>query len=96
MPRFVFRFVFPQVCIFNNFPASFLGSFRFVFGGRSFVFSNFLGSFFKITSFLSHNFDSKPVVYICQQLKAILKVWPDLLIPPPLCPGTRDWAAILK
>ena len=38
---------FPQVCIFNNFPASFLGSFRFVFGSQSCVFNNFLGSFFK-------------------------------------------------
>ena len=29
--RFVFRFVFPQLRVFNNFSASFLGSFSFVF-----------------------------------------------------------------
>ena len=31
------------------------GSFWFVFGSQPFVFSNFSGSFFKITSFLSHS-----------------------------------------
>ena len=35
-------------------PASFLGLFGFVFQARHFVFNNFSGLFFKITSFLSH------------------------------------------
>ncbi len=35
MARFVFGFVFPQERVFNNFPASFLGSFGFVFGADS-------------------------------------------------------------
>jgi len=45
---------FPQIRVFNNFSASFLGSFRFVFGARYFVFNNFSGSFFKNRVFLSH------------------------------------------
>src|SRR5690349_11636089 len=55
-PRFWLRSgsFFPQLRIFNNFSASFFGSFRFVFGCRSCIFNNFSGSFFKITSFLSH------------------------------------------
>jgi hypothetical protein len=51
MARFVFRFVsglfFPQDSVFNNFSALLSGLFRFVFGGRSFVFSDFSGLFFK-------------------------------------------------
>ena len=67
-----FRFVFPTGAILKDFPGSFFGSFRFVFGARSFVFSNFSGSFFKnnifflffsleeakIDLFLSHVFSS--------------------------------------
>jgi len=49
--RFIFQFVFgslfPQLRIFNNFSASFSGSFRFVFEARSFVFNNLSGSFLK-------------------------------------------------
>ena len=40
--------------VFNNFSASFLGSFGFVFGPRSFVFNHFSGSFCKNRYFLSH------------------------------------------
>ena len=49
--RFAFGSLFPQLRIFNNFSASFSGSVRFVFWLFLFVFSNFSGSFFKITSF---------------------------------------------
>ena len=45
---------FPQLPVFNNFPASFFGSFRFVFGSQPCVFNNFLGSFLKKRVFLSH------------------------------------------
>ncbi len=49
--RFVFRFVFgsffPQLRVFNNFSASFFGSFRFVFWPFLSIFNNFSGSFFK-------------------------------------------------
>jgi len=38
---------FPQVCVFNNFSASFSGSVRFAFEARPFVFNNFSGSFLK-------------------------------------------------
>ncbi|HXH48460.1 MAG TPA: hypothetical protein VNM47_03730, partial [Terriglobia bacterium] len=38
---------FPQLRVFNNFSASFLGSFGFVFGTFHFVFNNISGSFSK-------------------------------------------------
>jgi hypothetical protein len=38
---------FPQERIFNNFPALFLGLFRFVFEARSFIFCNISALFFK-------------------------------------------------
>jgi hypothetical protein len=50
---------FPQERIFKHFPALFLGLFGFVFGGQTFVINNFSALFFKITSFLSHNFNAK-------------------------------------
>jgi hypothetical protein len=56
MARFVFSFVFPQLRIFNNFSALFSGLFRFVFGARFFVISNFSALFFKNRVFLSHAF----------------------------------------
>ena len=59
MAWFVFRFVFPQERVFNNFPASFFGSFRFVFGGQLCVISNFPASFFKKISFMSYNCNAK-------------------------------------
>jgi len=45
--RFVFRFVFSTGTLLKDFSASFFGSFRFVFGARSFVFNNLSGLFFK-------------------------------------------------
>ena len=54
---FVFGFVlgslFQQVRVFNNFPASLLGSLGFVLSGRCFIINNFSGSFFKKRVFLS-------------------------------------------
>jgi hypothetical protein len=38
---------FPQERVFNNFPASLFGLFRFVFHQRRFIFSNFSALFFK-------------------------------------------------
>jgi len=38
---------FMHANVFNNFSASFSGSFRFVFGLQSFIFNHFSGSFFK-------------------------------------------------
>jgi hypothetical protein len=62
--RFVFSFVLgsflPQLCVFNNFSASFLGSFRFVFGHRSFIFNNLSGSFFKKVFFFCFCAPRKP------------------------------------
>jgi hypothetical protein len=57
--RFVLGSFFPQERIFNNFPASFLGSFSATYVAFPFVFNNFLGSFLKKRVFLSHNFDAK-------------------------------------
>ncbi|MGA8184195.1 MAG: hypothetical protein WB819_11210, partial [Terriglobia bacterium] len=53
---FVLGLFFPQERVFNILSALFLGLFRFVFGGQTFVFSNFSALFFKILAFLSHAF----------------------------------------
>src|SRR5689334_13766278 len=45
--RFVSGSFFPQVRVFNNFSASFSGSFLAIHVALPFVFSNFSGSFFK-------------------------------------------------
>jgi len=45
---------FMHTNVFNNFPASFSGSFRFVFGPLLFRINNFSGSFLKKRVFLSH------------------------------------------
>jgi|GEM_PF-6568566 len=51
MTGFVFGFAlalfFPQLRVYNNFLALFLGLFGFVFKARSFIFSNFSALFFK-------------------------------------------------
>jgi len=51
MARFVFRFVsgsfFSQVCVFNNFSASFSGSYSAIHVVFPCVFNNFSGSFLK-------------------------------------------------
>ena len=58
MAGFVFGFVlgsfFQQLRVFSKFPASFLGSFGFVFWPLTCVFNNFPGSFFKNKIILSH------------------------------------------
>jgi hypothetical protein len=51
---FVLGSFFPQERIFNNFPASFSGSFLAINVVFPFVINNFLGSFFKKRVFLSH------------------------------------------
>jgi len=38
---------FPQLRVFNNFPALFSGLFRFVFSGQTFIFNNFSALFLK-------------------------------------------------
>ena len=77
MAGFVFGFVlgsfFQQVRIFNNFPASLLGSFGFVFSGRCFVINNFPASFFKKRVFLSHNFSSKTCTNVFSNLQLNLE-----------------------
>jgi hypothetical protein len=47
MASFVSGSFFPQVRVFNNFPASFSGSFLAIYVAFPCVFNNFSGSFFK-------------------------------------------------
>jgi len=52
--RFVLALFFPQVRVFNNFSALFLGLFSFVFCCQTFIINNFSALFFKKRVFLSH------------------------------------------
>ncbi len=76
MAGFVFGFVlgslFQQLRVFNNFPASLLGSFGFAFWPKTCVFNNFSGSFFKNKIILSHTIlGPKPLVHVFKDLRVI-------------------------
>jgi len=81
-----FRFVFPQERVFNNFLASFFGSFRFIFGLQSFFISNLPGLFFEKSNFLSYIFRAKLFAIYFHMFMAELRVQSDCLcsLPQPL------------
>jgi hypothetical protein len=73
---------FQQERIFNNFPASFLGSFGFVFWTDLLLSITSRVRFLKNVFFVPHNFGAKVLFLFFQWLTAIFKVCPDCLFPP--------------